>query len=358
MSGRKRSVLDGVLYFINFLFAIGLLMAYLAYYIPPTLVSIFAFAATGYPILVMVNFLFVIYWLIKLKRKILLSLLCIGIGYMHLPRMYQFGKAPIVVQDDESLKVMSYNIRLFNSYNWLEDENVEDRIVELIAEENPDVLLLQEYHQEKDNPLKKLGYKYKHSQLTGWGKDYGLMILSRFPITGSQIVEYPNDSTKKQYHYADISWKNKRIRFVNVHLASIGLEDAEYDLLENANEKNSEEMQQGLRTIVRRMDAAFRKRSAQIQSLSKTIEESPHPVILAGDFNDVPHSWAYHKMDLLLEDSFMDGGEGFGKTYIESHFPLRIDYIFYSEDLQAFNFRKIPQKLSDHYPVVTEIRYR
>lgn len=358
MSSRKRSILDGILYFINILFALGLLMAYLAYYIPPTLVSIFAFAATGYPVLLLVNFLFVIYWLIKLKRKIFLSIICIAIGYMHLPRMYQFGKAPITVGENESLKVMSYNVRLFNSYNWLKDETVEDRIVQLIADENPDVLMLQEFHQEKDNPLKKLGYRYKHSQLHSSGKDFGLVILSRFPITGSQVVEYQHDSIKKQFHYADILWKDKTIRFINVHLASIGLEDAEYDLLENVDQKNSDEMQEGLKTIITRMHHAFVNRAQQVETVEEYIEKSPHPVVLTGDFNDVPQSWAYHKIDLLLEDSFLDGGEGFGKTYIESPLPLRIDYIFHSPELQAFNFHKVPQKLSDHYPVVTQIRYR
>lgn len=358
MSG-KRSVLDGVLYFFNILFALGLLLSYLAYYVPPSFFTLFSFAATGYPVLAFVNILFVIYWAIRLKRKILLPLLCLAIGYLHLPRMYQFGKPERVVGRDQSLKVMSFNVRLFNLYDWLEDEDVAAKITSLIKDENPDVVMLQEYYEKSGDPLKGLDYKYRHAKLTNRGKNYGLMILSRHPITGSQLVQVPEDSTgSSEFHFADIRWQGQNIRFINVHLASVGLDHKAYELLERPDSQNQDDLKTGLKNIARRLHHAFRLRAVQTEVIGQVIHESPYPVVVAGDFNDVPHSYIYHQINLDLEDSFMDSGHGFGQTYVRSPIPFRIDYIFHSDSLRSFNFRVVRQELSDHYPIVTELQYR
>ena len=357
MSG-KRSVLDGVLYFINILFALGLLLSYLAYYIPPGLFTLFSFAATGFPVLAVTNMLFVVYWAIRLKRKIFLPLICLAVGYMHLPRMFQFGQAKKVVAEDQSLKVMSFNVRMFNTYRWLDDEEVEAKITRLIDQQDPDVLLLQEYHEEDDKPLHGLDFPYHRAKLDDSGKKVGLMIFSKFPITGSQVLEMKQDTTRQSsFHFADVKWKGQNIRVINVHLASVGLEDADYNLLENPDYKNEDKMQNGLKTIVKRLHNSYQRRALQLKSLQESVRESPYPVVLAGDFNDVPQSFVYHQVDHDLEDAFLSGGEGFGRTYIRSPLPLRIDYIWYSEDLNAINFEVIDQKLSDHYPIVTELEY-
>ncbi len=356
---QKRSLVDGFLYFLNVVFAIALLLSYLAYYIPPTLITAFSFIATGYPILAIINILFVVYWAIRLKRKILLPLVCLAVGYLHLPRMYQFGKAQRVVPKEESLKVMNFNIRLFNLYQWLDDPDVKQDISALIRQEDPDVVMLQEYLEGEENPLKELNYPYRHSKLTNEGKSYGLMILSKYPITGSAVIPVEEDTARQsEFHYADIRWKGQNIRFVNVHLASVRLDHQEYDLLENPDRKNQDDLKRGIKTITTNLHHAFRLRTIQTKALLDIIRDSPFPVVLAGDFNDVPHSYIYHQIDLELQDSFMSGGHGFGKTYVRSPVPFRIDYIFHSKMLQSFNFRVIKKEYSDHYPIVTELQFR
>ncbi|MDZ7847277.1 MAG: hypothetical protein U5L96_11155 [Owenweeksia sp.] len=90
-----------------------------------------------------------VYWAIRLKRKILLPIIVLSIGFLHLQRTYQFGQARREVADNSSLKVMSFNLRLLNLYDWLEDDQVPEKITDLIRRENPDVLLLQEYHNKR-----------------------------------------------------------------------------------------------------------------------------------------------------------------------------------------------------------------
>ncbi len=358
MAGKRKSVLDGVLYFVNVLAAVGLILSYLAYYIPPGLVSVFSFVALGYPLLLILNILFVFYWLIRLKRKVLLPLICIAIGYLHVPRTYRFGNAKKVVNTEERIKVMSFNVRLQNYYDWLEEDEVPRKIYELIDRENPDVLLLQEYRKQWPEAPKNLGYKYVHSKMSPGGT-YGSAIFSKFPISGSQVLEFEGDSsTNHQFHLADIEWQGKTIRFINIHLASVGLGNSDYKLLENPEKEEQAELEKGIRSIAGALNTAFKRRAIQIESVKKAIADSPHPVVLTGDFNDVPQSFVYHQIDLELEDSFMESGHGFGKTYVKSPLPLRIDFIFHSPELKGFNFKVVKEELSDHYPVVTELEWR
>ena len=358
MAAGRKTFLDGLLYFFNVIFALLLLGSYLAYYVPSSLTTVFSILALGYPVWFFVNLAFAIYWLIRFKMKVFLPIVVISLGYMHVGRLYQFGGAEKVVANDQKLKVMSFNVRLFNQYNWIDDHTIEKQIVDLIKDERPDVLILQEYKKTDNANAKSLGYPFQSFKPNTNGK-YGLAIFSKFKIENSEAVIIQNDSSyNNQFQYADISWKGKPIRFINIHLASVGLESADYELLENPNTENKEQLEKGLKSIANNLSQAFKRRELQIKSVVHEIQSSPNPVVLAGDFNDVPQSYIYHEIDNELEDSYTESGHGFCKTYVKSPVPLRIDYIFHSSDLHALTFRHIKKELSDHYPVTANLEWK
>ncbi len=357
MAKGRKNLFDGILYLLNNIAALALLLSYLAYYISPNLTTFFSFLALSYPALLFINLLFVLYWLIRLKRKILLSIICIAVGYLHVSRSVQFSSAHKAMAQGNSLKVMSFNLRFQNQYEWIEGKDVPKKILELIELENPDVLMVQEYRTKWPEAAIDLGFKYAHYKLNQAGTR-GQAIFSRYPIGESKIIPFEADSaSNKDFHWADIKFRNKTIRFINVHLASVGLENEDYKLLENPDANDQEKLERGIRSIAKSLNAAFKRRANQIRSVVKAVNNSPYPVILAGDFNDVPQSYVYHQVDLQLEDSFMESGGGLGKTYIKSPLPLRIDYIFHSKEFRAFNFQVINKELSDHYPIVTELEF-
>ncbi|WP_417602900.1 endonuclease/exonuclease/phosphatase family protein [Owenweeksia hongkongensis] len=358
MAAARKTFLDGLLYFFNVIFALLLLGSYLAYYVPSSVTTVFSIIALGYPVWFFVNLAFAIYWLIRFKTKVFLPIVVISLGYMHVGRLYQFGGAEKVVANDQKLKVMSFNVRLFNQYDWIDDHTIETQIVELIKDENPDVLMLQEYKKTDKATAKSLGFSYSSFKPNRNGQ-YGLAIFSKFKIEKSEAIIIENDSSyNNQFQYADIVWKKKPIRFINVHLASIGLEYSDYELLENPDTENHEKLEKGIKSIANNLSNAFKRREVQIQSVVHEIQTSPNPVVLAGDFNDVPQSFVYHEIDNELEDSFTESGQGFGKTYVKSPVPLRIDYIFHSENLHALNFKHIKRELSDHYPITADLEWR
>ena len=60
------------------------------------------------------------------------------------------------------------------------------------------------------------------------------------------------------------------------------------------------------------------------------IERSPYPVILCGDFNEVPYGYAYGRVRKQLRNAFENSGTGFGFTYNKAPRYIRIDNQFYS----------------------------
>lgn len=357
MAATRKTFLDGLLYFFNFLFALLLIGSYLAYYVPPSVSSVFSFLALGYPVWFFINLAFAIYWLIRFKVKIFLPIIAISIGYSHVGRLYQFGAPQKVVSNDQKLKLMSFNVRLLNEYGWIEDSNVKDKTLQLIEGEKPDIVMIQEFTGDKEF-IRQSGFKYQLFKPSQKGK-HGSIILSNLPFQKNGVVTMEGDSsTNNQFQFADIEWHRKTMRLFNVHLASVGLERADYELLENPDTENQEELERGLKSIAENLSKAFKRREVQVKAVMKEVKGSPHPVVLAGDFNDVPQSFVYHEINNELEDSFENGGEGFGKTYVKSPVPLRIDYIFHSNEINAFNFKRIKKELSDHYPIVTDLEWR
>lgn len=358
MAKKRKSFLDGILYFVNILVALGLLTSYLAYYIQPGWLTFFAFSALAYPVLLFSNIIFILYWAIKLKPKFFLSLIVIVIGFLHLGRYYQLSGTQKVTIPSKSLKVMTFNVRMFNYYQWIESVFVPQKVKTLVDSEQPDVLIMQEYFKNKDTP--NFGYRYKHLKMTNYGHNYGLAIFSKHPIIGSGIIRYNRETTieNDDFHYADIDWNGKIVRVINIHLASVGFGSKDYELLEKGSIGNNGEVKDGVITILKRLHWAYKRRAQQIRVVEEAIDSSPHPVILCGDFNDTPQSFTYHRIDLELVDSFLEAGHGFSKSYVRSPVPLRIDYIFHSDELRAFNFKVIDQELSDHYPVVTELEWK
>lgn len=358
---KKRSFVNGLIYSLNIFVSLGLLASYLAYYIPPSTFSFFAFFALAYPILFGLNLLFVLYWALRLRIKIVLPLLAMAVGIGHFNKLYKLPNSKTLITNEDKLKVMSFNVRMFNSYQWIPEEGIPAKIKMEVQNEVPDILMIQEYYKGKITP--DFAFPYSFVKPTNVSGNYGLSIFSKYPIVNTGTLELmdlgDSQSTyNNQFVFADIDWNGKKVRTINIHLASIGLETSDYQRLQNPNEGSQEEIKDGFLKIFKQLNSAFKKRSKQIVALKRAINSSPYPVIVCGDFNDTPQSYTYHQVDLLLEDSFVQKGSGFGKTYTRGPIPFRIDYIFHSDDFKTYSFKVGENQLSDHFPVVAEIGFK
>ena len=92
----------------------------------------------------------------------------------------------------------------------------------------------------------------------------------------------------------------------------------------------------------------FIQRAGQITKIKEAVEASPYPALLCGDFNDTPTSYAYNEIADIMDDAFVEAGNGTGRTYIGKVPSFRIDFIFHTEEMDAYRFITHEEELSDH----------
>ena len=256
---------------------------------------------------------------------------------------------------EKTLTILTYNIEIFNNY-----QNVEP-ILTLIRKESPDILCMQEfghYYNNKpivNNILASLDsiYPYRHlwykNQVAG--NESGLVMFSKYPIVNKQKLEY--ESAHNISVYSDIVIGEDTIRIINNHLESNKLSKAEREISNNPTDTST------MKSIYRKMVASARIRADQADSIGALIEKTNYPLIVVGDFNDIPQSYTYRHIlhsenskRESLHDAYAEAGNiGMYHTYNQHHFDVAIDHILYSKPLKAVETRIIKVDYSDHYPV-------
>lgn len=360
-------------FFFNLLAALALLLGYVAPYLRPSSFWPIAFFGLALPYLYLINLLFLIVWVILGNIRFLLPLIFLILGYKILPRFLQL-RVSAPVEDSESIKLMSFNVRVFDLYMWSKERTTRNQIFDFLNEEQPDILCLQEfYHADKHDPnyefktldtlVKFLEAKNYHFHPTNPQKDpnkknqfhYGLITFSKYPIVGKGVVPF-NRKDDNACIYTDIQIGTKVYRVFNAHLASIKLNKHDYKAIQKINQNEYSNDFGDERLLVNKLKAGFERREPQADAIRKSIDESPYPVIVCGDFNDTPASYAYEEISEGLEDAFRVSGSGLDQTYIGDFPSFRIDYLFYDGSaLNSKHYQTHPEKLSDHHPISVEL---
>ncbi|RSK39239.1 endonuclease/exonuclease/phosphatase family protein [Mangrovimonas spongiae] len=338
---KKLKLLDKLIYLINALVATLLLLSYLLPFVPPKNFALLSVLSLSVPFLTLVNVLFFIYWLVKVKKQMLLSLFVLIIGYVSFGSVYKFSSSSGKTQFPETtLSVMNYNVRLFNLYEWIKEKHIEDSITSFIKRKSPDVLCVQEYHPHKSVNLSF--FKYKYEKLSGKKTKYGQAIFSKYPIINSGSVAFPN--TSNNAIFADIVKEKDTIRVYNTHLQSLRI-DTNVDKLKQENSER----------LFKRVGETFKMQQLQTELFLKHKEQCNYKMIISGDFNNTAFSYVYKKIKGDLTDSFEEAGNGFGRTYDFKFFPVRIDFILADPTFKVERFKTFDEKFSDHYPIMTHL---
>ena len=359
-SGRKR-LWGGLLFSINLVFALLLLASQAVTSISPAKFWPLEVLANSYPFLLVFNLLFLIIWALKKHRFFFLSASIILMGYDKLSQLYQPAMLVMDVRPPKgAIKVMSYNVRLFDLYNWTGNLKTRSKIFDLLSSENPDILCLQEYFHsdvgdfQNNEPIKKLlSVNYssiKYGLTLRKTNHWGIATFSRFPIINEGTVFFEPEKTNFCL-YSDIVFKEDTVRVYNVHLQSNHFKEHDYKFLENPDQGNNDEIVKGTKSILQRIRSAVVRRSEQVDELKAHIAACPYPVLVCGDFNDPPFSYAYQTLKKDLKDAYTEKGEGFGNTYFGFPIKFRIDFILHSTAIKTHTFQTKRIKLSDHYPI-------
>jgi endonuclease/exonuclease/phosphatase family metal-dependent hydrolase len=322
-------------------------IAYVLPFLAPKLFPILSVLTLILPLFLILNTLFFFYWGIQLKKQIILSGLVLLMGITFINKFYKFSSANLP-ENDKDFTVMSYNVRLFNLFKWLPKTDVADEVQAFINDNNPDILCIQEYSSSADIDLKV--YPHKFILMQGDKIKTGQGIFSKFPIIDQGNLEFPNSNNN--VIYADIRKGIDTIRVYSMHLQSIKITP---DVDDINNDINGIDQKKSGR-IFWRISKAFREQQLQAEIIMNHKKKCHYPIIICGDMNNSAFSYVYRSIKGELNDTFEEGGNGFGQTYNFKYYPARIDYIFVDPKMQVRNFKNFPEfKNSDHYPIMTRL---
>ncbi len=315
--------------------------------------------------------LFIFIWLFIKPVRTLISVVAILLAYIPLTNIVpmRLSGSFTKTKGENALRIMTWNVAQFNVLDNKKHPEIKKGMIDLVNEYKPDIACFQEMVAEDSavedhghivDFLQKLGfadYFYSYNVKEDfWGyAHFGIIIFSKYPIINKQtITRYPNDYNSI-FQYGDIVKGTDTFRVFNIHLQSLRFSRANLKYIDEPTVENGVTIKES-KSIIGKFKKGFLKRQVQADRIRDEINKSPYPVIVCGDFNDVPNSYSYHTIGKGLKNAFTEKGVGLGRTFTGISPVLRIDNIFADKKFDVLQFKRINLKLSDHFPILTDVQ--
>lgn len=337
--GKIAKVFGKLFFVFNMLLAFMLLFASLISLSSSKIWTPFAILSIAVPVLFLINVLFAVYWLFRRKKKMWVSLVALIVGFLTFGSFFKLGSEEVLDTGDE-LRIMTFNVWGFNKYGWINKPNIGEDIVELINSESPDIICIQEHSRIWHRKLTEYPFRAETPYSV---KRTTQAIFSKYPIVGNGSLNLPD--TANNIIYADVLFNQDTVRVYNVHLQSFSIVPSPDAFSEEKSERNYKRL---VRTVGKQLD--------QVKFFNEHKVKSPYKFLVCGDFNNTQFSNVYRTIKGDMNDTFLEKGSGFGRTYNLLGFPLRIDYVLADSSFEVLSHKNFDEKLSDHFPIVATLR--
>ncbi len=365
------------LYFLIFMIATPLILSRLNLYLSSNFqnykLSLFAFS---FPVFFFLDILLIIFLLLTRRYKmitipVIALLLTWGIAL----RVFAIGGlTQTEYSGTQTIRVLTWNVAMQGVYSDHPDQSaLQDSIIQTIVDQSPDVICMQEFvakdvdtadavHnlfdivERLDMPHFFYGFV---AGVTVARNHFGKIILSKYPIVFEKHVMFDSIKYNNSFEYVDILKGDDTIRVATFHLESLSLTGKAREITTNPSKLgNTDTLYTYSKDIYGQILNKYGNRVVQASAINELIQSSDMPIIVCGDMNDVPSSYAYSIFRESVDDAFLKSGTGLGRTYDTWIPSLRIDYIFYSPStFTSHDTRVLKVPYSDHFPVVTELHY-
>ena len=300
------------------------------------------------PILIIANMLLLVYWLIR--RRWLFSLIPIVTLACCIPysgTIFQFGFGNDKNSQQSGLTIASYNVAMFNRET---SGFIAQDILAEMRRQNVDVLCMQEYNEVSGDKKNSDSYKEYFPYMAVGRND--MVIYSRYPIMNQKTISF--EETNNSAMWADIDIKGNEFRVFNVHMQTTGINRTLHQVNKFSKQNQEIDNNRVLKAIYGNYMLGMMFRVGQAITVANERHNSKLPVILCGDFNDVPYSYVYNTLLGDLVDGFKECGKGWMYTF-RGKKAVRIDYIFHDKQFKGIDYYKTEITYSDHYPVFMRI---
>ncbi len=332
-------------------------------------ISLFTLAL---PYLLVTLVLFVLFWLFVKPAWSLVSFMIILFSLPAVENIFPLNLSSdfSIHKKSGNIRVMSWNIELFNILHYKDHPEKKQEIIDLINKYNPDIACFQEmvagenkkainYFPAIKNALKFSDYFYSYGVKNDFDKfhHYGIIIFSKFPIIRKQTLVNNPDSYNSTFQFVDIIAGKDTFRIVNIHLQSLKFSQDNLNYLDNGTVPSEGNISES-KNIISKIKMGVLKRASQADFIKDELNHSPYPVIVCGDFNDVPVSYAYETIGHGLQNAFVVKGSGISRTFSSISPTLRIDNIFTDKKFEITGFTRIKKSYSDHFPIIADVKYK
>lgn len=317
--------------------------------VPPAGNTARAMLVYALPILIACNVFFLIYWLVLRRfHWMAMPLITILCCIPYIGTLYQFGSLDEKADAKPGFKISSYNVAMFGRET---SGFMAQDILSEMKKQKVDIICFQEYNDFAGDKKNSDSYKeYFPYMAVGRGD---MVIYSRYPIKDSKSITF--EMTNNSAMWAEIDINGTVYRVYNVHLETTGINSA----LHKAAKAQARGMEVHSNSLLNAIYGSYTvgmiSRASQANTVAMDMREAEVPILVCGDFNDVPYSYVYNTMLGDKIDSFKECGSGFMHTFRGGKKMVRIDYIFHDKALEGVSFYKKDLSYSDHYPVFLRI---
>jgi endonuclease/exonuclease/phosphatase family metal-dependent hydrolase len=332
-------------------------------------ISLLAFL---FPLLLLLLLLLIVFWIFACPRYILISLVCIVVGWQNVHSFFGFSlaKHDFTYKDSASIRLMTWNVRRWDEFSTKKIGASGHRLLmlDLVKKQHADIVCFQEFYEPLDSA--KSNIRYIRRQLDFpyflFSRDYhnhqlkyetGVVIFSKYPIVATSQTHYSSDTLQKTESLiaADIKVNDKIIRVFTTHLQSVLFKTNDFrnvEIIRNADDS----ILLASRSLAKKLKFALGLRGYQADTVRKCLDASPYPHVICGDFNDVPNSYTYFHIRGDLQDAFIKKCFGIGRSYIHISPTLRIDYILPSKEFVVVQTMRVTSPYSDHHAMITDLQ--
>jgi len=352
-----RNIIKYIFVITNVLTALLFIASAFSDRVPPGKSLFFSYLGLVFPFICLLNVFFVVYWLLFRNWKyLLIGVFTFIICWQSVRSYFPLHLKSEPIPEENVIKVLTYNVMGFAYKDHTEKSPNE--IIKFIAESGADIVCMQEYYFHRSGKglnATKLNkalemYPYR-SVILVKNTNWGLAVYSKYPISNSRRIDYNSENNGSSIHEIDIN--GKKLTLINNHLESFKLtmeDKTRYsDFIKGVGPETFDSLKG---TIQQKLGPAYLMRAKQARAVAKEIQNTTSDYLLVcGDFNDTPISYAHRTIKGDLLDAFTESGRGVGITYNQNFFWFRIDNILYSPNMKAIKCQVGNVKYSDHYPL-------
>lgn len=245
------------------------------------------------------------------------GILLLGLSYNLFLVLPVYFPAVQTTSSEHSLRLMVTNV-------WSSNRQHE-KLLRLIREESPEVVLALEVNDAWMRALRELSDEYPYQQSFARADNFGIALFSKYPFEQSEILEIGD--RKLPSVFGKIEFKGgTTVSIIGTHPLPPKGRAAEF-------------------------------RNQQLSEVANFAANQSEHVVLCGDLNVTP--WSPHWDDLLKQSNMQDSRQGFG---LQPSWPagnpllrIPIDHVLVSDQINVINRRIGPRIGSDHLPVIVDL---